>query len=311
MPHTTIRRRTALAAGALALGMAVSACSSSSDQGASSATGAGSGGDKGTITLGFIPSWTDGLSTGHLLKNQLEDMGYTVEMKTLTEPAPLYAGLAGGDVDIYPSAWPEVTHKSYMDKFGSKIEDLGTYYDNAKLTLAVPSYSTISSIEDLKTDPSRFDNKIVGIEAGAGLTKQVKEHVIPDYGLGDDYKLLTSSTTAMLAELKKATSTKKDIVVTLWRPFWANSAFDMKDLKDPKGSLGTPEGLHFLATKGFSNEHPDVAKLVAGIKLDDAQYGSLEDTVVNQFDKGQEDQAVAQWITKNPNAFDTELTGSN
>ena len=58
--------------------------------------------------------------------------------------------LANGDVDIYPSAWPEVTHKQYMDEYGDQLEDLGAYYDNAKLTIAVPSYSNINSIEDLK-----------------------------------------------------------------------------------------------------------------------------------------------------------------
>lgn len=45
-------------------------------------------GDKGTITLGFLPSWTDGLSTAYLLQDQLEKIGYTVEMKTLTEAGP-------------------------------------------------------------------------------------------------------------------------------------------------------------------------------------------------------------------------------
>ncbi len=53
-------------------------------------------------------------------------------MQTLTEAGPLYTGLAQGYVDIYPSAWPELTHKSYMDRYGDKIEDLGAYYDNAK-----------------------------------------------------------------------------------------------------------------------------------------------------------------------------------
>src|SRR5690606_31986475 len=57
-----------------------------------------------TITLGFLPSWTDGLSTAYLLENRLKALGYTVEMQTLTEAGPLYTGLAQGDVDIYPSA---------------------------------------------------------------------------------------------------------------------------------------------------------------------------------------------------------------
>lgn len=255
------------------------------------------GGDaKGTITLGFLPAWTDGLSTAYLLQDQLEKMGYTVEMNTLTEAGPLYTGLSKGDVDIYPSAWPELTHKSYMDKFGSKIEDLGKYYDNATLTIAVPEYTDIDSIADLKGNADRFGGKITGIEPGAGLTKQTQEHMLPEYQLEGEYELVTSSTAAMLAELKKATDKKEDIVVTLWRPFWANDAFPIKDLKDPNGAMGEPEGLHFLGTKGFSEKNPEATDWIKMIKLDDEQYGALEGLVTSNEYKDKSAEAVDKWI---------------
>lgn len=293
-----IVRTTVAATSVLALSVALAACGS--DDGGSEG---GDGEASGTITLGYIPSWTDGLSTAYLLEDRLEELGYDVEMETLTEPAPLYAGLAGGDVDIYPSAWSEFTHKSYMDEFGDKIEDLGAYYDNAKLTMAVPEYSELQSIEDLKGAASDLDGRIVGIEAGAGLTKTVQDAVIPEYDLGDDFELVTSSTPAMLAELKKATDAEEDIVVTLWRPFWANSAFPVRDLEDPKGALGESEALHFLATDGFSEEFPEAAELIKGIQLDDEQYGSLEDMVVNEYGEGKEAEAVDAWLEANPDVI--------
>ncbi|MBT9605029.1 glycine betaine ABC transporter substrate-binding protein, partial [Microbacterium sp.] len=122
---------TTLALGAVSA-LALAGCAS----GNQAAGGTGGSGDKGTITLGFLPSWTDGLSTAYLLEDQLEKLGYTVEMQTLTEAGPLYTGLAQGDVDIYPSAWPELTHKSYMDQYGDKIEDLGAYYDCQSVSAA-------------------------------------------------------------------------------------------------------------------------------------------------------------------------------
>jgi glycine betaine/proline transport system substrate-binding protein len=272
-------------------------------------TGGGSGGsdsgsgDKGTITLGFLPSWTDGLSTAYLLQNQLEKIGYNVEMKTLTEAGPLYTGLAQGDVDIYPSAWPELTHAEYMDTYGDDIEDIGTYYENAKLTIAVPEYSELNSIEDLKGKGADFDGKIIGIEPGAGLTAQT-EKMIPAYGLEDEYELVTSSTAAMLTELKTATDAQEDLVVTLWRPFWANEAFGMKDLEDPEGAMGEAEGLHFLGHKGFAEEFPEAAELIEQIQLDDAQYGSLEDMVVNEYGEGKEADAVDAWLEEHGDEFD-------
>lgn len=301
-------RITALAALGVAAALALVGCASDGAGGTLEMAGkapsnsAGSG-DKGTITIGFLPSWTDGLSTAYLLQDQLGKMGYDVKMQTLSDAGPLYAGLSQGDVDIFPSAWPEVTQKAYMDQYKGSIEDLGTYYGNARLTIAVPTYSDIDSIDQLKGNASTFGGKIIGIEPGAGLTAQTQK-MMPEYGLDGEYQLVTSSTAAMLTELKSATEKKQDIAVTLWRPFWANSAFPVKDLKDPKGAMGKPEGLHFLGAKGFAEKHPEVAEMIGKIKLDDAQYGSLEDMVVNRFGEGKEPQAIDKWIQEHGGDFD-------
>ncbi|MCE4026816.1 glycine betaine ABC transporter substrate-binding protein [Microbacterium sp. Au-Mic1] len=301
-------RITTLAALGVAAVLALAGCASDGAGGTlemagkAPTNGAGKG-DKGTITIGFLPSWTDGLSTAYLLQDQLGKMGYDVKMQTLSDAGPLYAGLSQGDVDIFPSAWPEVTQKAYMDKYQGSIDDLGTYYGNARLTIAVPTYSDIDSIDQLKGRASTFGGKIIGIEPGAGLTAQTQK-MMPEYGLDGEYQLVTSSTAAMLTELKSATDKKQDIAVTLWRPFWANSAYPVKDLKDPKGAMGKPEGLHFLGAKGFAEKHPDAAALIGKIKLDDAQYGSLEDMVVNQFGEGKEPQAIDEWVKEHGGEFD-------
>ena len=300
------RKITAIAALGAAATLVLAGCSSdgTGGTGGTTTTDETSTGDKGTITLGFLPSWTDGLSTAYLLEDQLEKLGYTVEMETLTEAGPLYTGLAQGDVDIYPSAWPELTHASYMEEYGDDIEDLGAYYEGAKLTIAVPEYTDINSLADLKGNAAMFDGKIIGIEPGAGLTKQTQETMIPAYGLEGEYELITSSTAAMLTELKEATDNEQDIVVTLWRPFWANAAFPLKDLEDPEGAMGAAEALHFLGHKGFAEEFPEAAELIANIKLDDAQYGQLEDLVVNEYGEGKEAEAVDAWLAENPDAFE-------
>lgn len=289
------------AAGAAALALTLAACGGSEEAGSGGTQAAG--GDKGTITIGFIPSWTDGLSTAHLSKKAFEEMGYDVEFETLSEAAVLYAGVAQGDVDVYTSAWPEVTHATYMEQYGDQLEDLGGYYDNAKLTFAVPTYVTdVNSIEDLKGKAAEFDGKIVGIEPGAGHMKVTSEQVIPQYDLGSEYQLVTSSTPAMLAELRSATEANKPIVVTLWRPFWANSEFEVKDLEDPKGALGETEALHHLGKKTFSQEFPDAAEFLTNMQLTDEQYNDLENKVVNEYGEGREAEAIDAWLADNPDA---------
>lgn len=286
-------------AGVIALGAAASLALA----GCSSDGGSADGGDKGTVKLGYLPAWTDGLSTAYLLEDQLGKMGYTVEMDELTEAGVLYAGLAGGDFDIYPSAWPEVTHASYMEQYSNDIEDLGAYYDGAVLTMAVPDYVDIDSIEDLAGDAKRFDGQIIGIEPGAGLTKQTQEVAMPEYGLDSDYELVTSSTATMLATLQDKIKSQEDVVVTLWRPFWANDAFPLKDLADPKGAMGDPESLHFLAKQGFAEDMPDVAEYIAKIKLDDEAYGALESLVTGDEYKNDPQGAVDAWLEEYGDAY--------
>ena len=220
-------RKFGLAALSAALLTGLAACGGDTGTGTDGGTDANGAPDK-NITLGFIPSWTDGRSMGNLLKAQLEDMGYTVKTEELGDPGPLYVGLAQGDVDIYPSAWPEVTHSSYMEEYGDRIDSLGAYYDGAVLTWAVPEYSKIQSLADVKDHADELGNRIVGIEPGAGLTRVSQESVIPTYGL-EDFELVTSSTAAMLAELKTKIDAQEEVVVTLWRPFWANAEFPVRE----------------------------------------------------------------------------------
>jgi len=294
----TKRRGLSLAAGIAAVALTATACGGGDD--ASADTNASGGAEAKEITLGYIPSWTDGLSMAYLWKNVLEHRGYDVEMQEISDAAPLYAGVAEGDIDVYPSAWSEVTHADYMEEYGDDLEDLGAWYEGAKLTFAVPEYTDVSSIEDLAGQADRFDGKIVGIEPGAGLTRTTKESVMPQYGLTDSYELVESSTTAMLAELQAAVDAHEDVVVTLWRPFWANSEFPVKDLDDPKGALGESEGLHNIARKGFSEDFAEVAGLMQNFTLDDDQYGSLENLVVNEYGEGEYDEAVEAWLEDNP-----------
>ncbi|MGY2129593.1 glycine betaine ABC transporter substrate-binding protein [Blastococcus sp. SYSU DS0617] len=295
------RRTTRLAAGLAAVALSATACGGDEGSDDTNASGGGNGSSScESVTLGFIPSWTDGLSMAHLWENVLEDRDIDVEFQEISEAGVLYSGLAEGDVDVYPSAWSEVTHADYMAEYGEDIEDLGAWYEGAVLTLAVPEYVDIESIADLAGNADRFGGRIVGIEPGAGLTRTTREEVMPTYGLTEEYQLVESSTTAMLAELQSAVDAEEDIVVTLWRPFWANSEFPIKDLADPEGALGDPEGLHNLARTGFSDDCAEVAELMGDFTLTDEQYGSLENLVVNEYGEGEYPEAIEAFFEENP-----------
>lgn len=260
-------------------------------------------GEGGTVTLGIIPSWTDGLSMAYLWQAILEDQGYEVEIEEINDAAPLYTGVANGDIDVYPSAWPEVTHADYMDQYGDDLEDLGAYYEGAVLTLAVPEYTEIDSLDELAENADLFNGQVIGIEPGSGHMGVTADSVFPEYELDADFDLVDSSTAAMLAELDNAIAGEEDIVVTLWRPFWAYGEWDLKDLEDPEGALGDPETLNFVANSEFSSEFPEVADWMSQFQLSDEEYAELEDLVVNEYEDNEEE-GVQVWLDENSDLVD-------
>lgn len=258
----------------------------------------GTGKDDTTVKIAAFSGWDESIASAYLMKNVLNQDGYKASVQVL-QAAPGFTALAQGDVDVLTDVWLPKTHKTYLDKYGDKLEPLGCWYDSAKLTLAVNKSSPARSIADLKSMGDKYDNTITGIEPGAGETGVVKDEMMPAYGL-DNMKLVTSSTSAMLAAVRKAESDKSNIVVTLWKPHWAYSAFDIRDLKDPKGAMGGKEGIWNFATKGFSADHPKAAQLFDNLTIPDSELSQLEYLMTQKYKGKNPDAAVKEWLGKHP-----------
>lgn len=253
---------------------------------------------KGELNLAVFNGWDEGIATSELWKAVLEEEGYDVEL-IYSDVAPLFQGLSDGDYDLTTDVWLPITHKEYLEDFGDKIEDLGAWNDESKLTVAVNEDAPINSLEELAANADMFGNKIVGIEAGAGLTNTVENSVIPEYGL-EDMDFAVSSTSAMLTELKTATDAGENIAVTLWEPHWAYSAFPVKNLEDPKGALGGTESIHSFARGGFSDDHPEVADWFKNFKMDLETLYDLENLLFVENDTDDYQPLIKQWMEENP-----------
>lgn len=292
MSRTT---RPALAAlAALSLGLTLSACASDDADAPSSA---GTTPSK-NVSIGIHSGWDEGIAVSHLFKVMLEDDGYTVTTET-ADPGIVYTGLAGGGYDLNFDMWLPTTHADYLEKYGNDLEQLGVWYDDARLTIAVNEDAPITSLDELAGAADAFDNRLVGIEAGAGLTRITQDEVIPGYGL-EKIEHVISSTPAMLAELKSRTEAGENVAVTLWRPHWAYAEFPVRDLEDPKGLLGGAEEIHTVARSGFSAEQPDVTALVKAFELSDEQLASLENIMFNEDEGNDPDASVRTWLEANP-----------
>ena len=248
-----------------------------------------------TVRIGMV-NWAEDIVVSHLWKAILEQEGYEVSLQQL-DAAPLYTGLADGDLDVFFDAWLPITHEAYWEKYNERLEDYGIWYEGlADLGLAVPVYvEEVNSIEDLKAHKDLFKGEITGIDAGAGLMRLVEESVIPEYGLS--LKLVASSETAMLSALDRAVKNEEPIVITAWRPHWMFTEWELKYLDDPKKTLGEPEEIHTLANKGFAERNPEVAAWFKNFKMTEDQLGTLESYVFNEGMT--EEEAAKRWIEEN------------
>jgi glycine betaine/proline transport system substrate-binding protein len=248
--------------------------------------------------------WDEGIAASWLWKTVLEEKGYTVNLKP-ADVAPVYSGLTTDDYDVVLDTWLPTTHASYIEQYGDDLTDLGAWNDGAKLAVAVNEDAPIDSLAELAANADLFGGTIVGIEPGAGLTAAVQDETIPTYGL-DDLQLQTSSTAAMLTELKSATDAGENIAVTLWSPHWAYDAFPIKDLADPEGTLGDAEGIHSFGGKSFTANFPQLTEWLQGFDMDTETLSSLENAMFNGDEVDGDDYApvVEKWISENQDYVD-------
>ncbi|CAL9473780.1 hypothetical protein SUDANB121_02906 [Nocardiopsis dassonvillei] len=300
----TRKRTAALSAAGMSTVLLLTACGG----GGQDLTGPGEGeggGDAQEIEIGRI-AWEEGIAVTALWQVILEEKGYDVTV-TDVDVAPMYQGTANGDLDMYLDTWLPVTHADYWEDYGEQLEDLGTWYDNAKLTITVPSYvEDVDTIADLEGMADEFGGRIVGIESGAGLTRVTKEEAMPGYGLDGDYELVESSTAAMLAELESAIADEEPIVVTLWRPHPVYAKHDLKDLEDPEGLMGGSEEIHAVGRAGFGEDFPELTEWMQAWEMSDEELATLEVTVLEEY---ADDQLAGarSWLAENPGFLERTL----
>ena len=76
-----------------------------------------------------------------------------------------------------------------------------------------------------------------------------------------------------------------------------------KALEDPAGAFGEPESMHVMGRSGFGEDFAAAADHIGQISLSDEEYESLENVLVNDFEEGQEAEAVESWIEENPDVL--------
>ncbi|MGH3503242.1 MAG: glycine betaine ABC transporter substrate-binding protein [Nocardioidaceae bacterium] len=262
----------------------------------SSTTGATGPSSPGTVRIAVVSGSAESMAVSQLWRHVLTQHGYQVQLTRLN-PSVAFQAVTSGQCDVYLDAWITGPGKSTWRQYKAGLEDLGSWYDQATINLAVPNYVQATTIGDLKGKAHKFDGTITGIEPSAGLMSVTGDKVMHEYGL-TGYQLRPGTTPGMLNDLKQSIATKKPIVVTLWHPSWAYDAYDLRDLKDPKHAYGDAQEIHAIARKGYSAEHPDLASAIGDFTMADVDLAALMHVVYkNQTDPRE---AVDTWAAGHP-----------
>ncbi|NUS12277.1 MAG: ABC transporter permease subunit [Streptomyces sp.] len=285
-----------------ACGMGVFAGAPSGSAAGGPASAAADVGQGRTVKIGSF-NWDESIASSYLWQAVLEQRGYKPVVSTY-DPGAAFTGLATGALDYLTDAWLPTTHASYLKQYGKDYTDLGAWYGRTSLEVAVPSYvKGVRTMADLKGRSAEFGGRIIGIEPGAGEMKLLQSTVLPGYGLDKDYRVVSSSTASMLAELKRDYAQKKPVAVVLWSPHWAYSTYDLTKLADPKGLWGPGDSIHDLANKASGTKLSQVSAWMRKFRLSEAQLGSLE-AAIQDAGQGNAARGVRSWIAENPGIVD-------
>ncbi len=227
---------------------------------------------KPALKIGFVDGWSDSVATTHLAAAIIRSkLGHPVELVPLAAGI-MWQGVARGDLDMTLSAWLPVTHEAYLTNFKDKVQIIGANYPGAKIGLIVPEYVKATSLTDLNNFRADFDNRIVGIDAGAGVMKKTEE-AIKAYGL--EMRLLPSSGPAMAAELDRAYRANKAIAVTGWIPHWMFAKYKLRFLADPKNIYGAEEHVDSVINPGLNAKAPSVVAFLKKFSWKPEEIGAV------------------------------------
>jgi glycine betaine/proline transport system substrate-binding protein len=253
---------------------------------------------KPSISIGYVEGWSDSVATTFVAAEVMrKKLGYEIKL------VPVAAGLMWqgvaqgadhGGLDATMSAWLPATHGAYYDKLKDKVVDLAVNFHDAKIGLIVPDYVTAKTVGDLQAQKSAFEGRIVGIDAGAGVMTKTAQ-AIKDYGL--DYKLMSSSGSAMTAELDRSIRAHKPIAVTGWIPHWMFAKWKLKFLEDPKNVYGDAEHVDSVANPGLATKAKPINDLLKSFSWKPGEI----DSVMLAVENGEKpDVAAEKWVTAHP-----------
>lgn len=260
--------------------------------------------EKETIVLGET-SWTSTKLPNQIMKKILEEAGYNVNIKQVSQPL-IFKGMQKQEIDVFMDAWLPYTEAELWSKYKEDVQKVTASYKEVPLGWVVPSYVEASSIDDLKGKAGKFEERVVTIAAGAGIV-DISKDVIKDYSL-DGYDLVTSGEATMIATLEDSIEDKEPVIITGWRPHSMFAKNDLKFLEDPKGNF-KKDNVYVLAYKGLEKDHPEAFEILSDWSI---EVSELEEMMLAyEQDDVSFEESAEKWIEEHRDQVDKMLNTEN
>ncbi|SPF77598.1 choline ABC transporter substrate-binding protein [Pseudoprimorskyibacter insulae] len=262
-----------------------------------------------TVSMSDV-GWTDITTTTATAKHVLEGLGYKVDVKVLSVPVT-FASLESDDVDVFLGNWMPAQSGAINPYIESgEIEAVNVNLEGTKYTLAVPTYTWdagLQSYADIHKFEEELDAKIYGIEPGNegnGYLVGLAEN--NTHGL-KNFEVVESSEQGMLAQVARAYKKNEHVVFLGWEPHPMNANFSLKYLPGGEDFFGGEGVVHTVTRKGYSEECPNVGKLLANMDFS----LEMENQIMGEIlDEGADpDEATEAWLKANAGVLDTWLDG--
>lgn len=291
--------------GLIGITLALAACSNTETGGFASTT-------EGEHVARFVKQpWSDLVVETHIATRVVQELGYETSAQEVSVPLSAQA-LATGQADAYLGNW----WPSQEGAFGEPLDDgtvevAGTLLTGTQYAPAVPGYVAdelgVQSLADLNQHADEFGREILGIEPGTPGNKIIQDAIDADaYGLGD-WKLVQSSTEAMLTEVERRAARQEPVIFLGWSPHWMTPEFDLNFLEDPEHVWPGAGEIRVLTREGLADDDPNLYRFLSQITVD-AETASQWIQAVDKENKPAD--AVAEdWIRENPDVLRIWLEG--
>ncbi|AYC33196.1 choline ABC transporter substrate-binding protein [Pseudomonas cavernae] len=257
--------------------------------------------------------WTDITVTTAVTRYVLSELGYVTKVRRLSVP-DTYKAMQENNVDVFLGNWmPSMENdiRPYL-KNGS-VQTLGANLEGAKYTLAVNQAAYdggLKSFADLARFKQQLDGRIYGIEPGNDGNKLI-QRMIRDKAFGlDGFKLVESSESGMLYQVKRAEHLKQWVVFLGWEPHPMNNQIKMRYLEGGDAYFGPNYGgatVYTNVRKGLAEECPNLGQLLKNLRFSLTMENHLMAAILNQSTNRRRE--AKAWLKANPDTLASWLQG--